>query len=210
MQNNFNKLHAHLKGYFEGKEYFYALKALNFAKQYHTGTRKDGKTPEIQHQYEMCLYAISLNYLINEELILTAILLHDIQEDYDIDKNQIYSLLGNSPFTDMVVSVVWKLTKKYKGQTKNPYDYFNEIEQCPYASLVKGIDRIHNMRTMVGVFTKEKCSAYKDETVNYFLPMIKKAKNTFPKQYKSYLNIEQMLKNQIEYLNFFLKENFDK
>lgn len=206
---NFEKEHVSLKYYLLGRNYFYALKALNFAKKHHTGTRKDKVTPEIKHQYDICLFATTLKDIENEELLIVTILLHDILEDYDVEKNQIVTLFGNKDkdliFGQKVLDIVWRLTKVYKGVKKTPEEYFNDIAECPIASVAKGADRINNMNTMLGVFSVDKVKAYLDEVNTYFFPMLKKAKYNFPEQSSAYFNIIQLLRNQVNFVEHFLK-----
>uniref|UniRef100_UPI0039B655B1 hypothetical protein n=1 Tax=Vibrio vulnificus TaxID=672 RepID=UPI0039B655B1 len=53
--------------------------------QHHTGLRKDGSTPEIQHQYEICLYLLTiLGNSPKAPEIIAAALLHDLYEDYGV------------------------------------------------------------------------------------------------------------------------------
>lgn len=84
MNTNFEKLFTSLKYYLIGKNFFTALKALQFAKKYHKGKRKDGETPEFQNQLEICHYLITLKGLIDEENVIVSAILHDVMEDYDV------------------------------------------------------------------------------------------------------------------------------
>lgn len=211
---SFEKTHTSLKYYFIGRNFNYALIALNLAKKHHTGLRKDNITPEIAHQYEICLFAMTLSNLINEELLLTTILLHDILEDYDLDKNQILNLFGSKSedkqFGQLVLDAVWKLTKVYKGVKKSKEEYFSAIAECPIASLAKICDRNHNLQSMVGVFSLSKCKEYIQESKDHFIPLIKEAQHNFPAQSKAYLNAERMLKNQIFLIEKFIEASNPK
>ena len=190
--SRYDKLFISLRYYLLGKEYFTALKALDFAKQNNSGLRKDGVTPSFQHQIEIALYVSTLKNLQNEHLCLTAALLHDDQENESISTEEIKKRFG-----DDVSEVVWLLTKKFKGTAKTAEEYFGKISENPVASIVKGADRIHNIQSMVGVFSKEKQKSYIKEVEEKFLPMIKIAKYKFPEQSAAYFNIEHMLKSQI-------------
>jgi (p)ppGpp synthase/HD superfamily hydrolase len=206
---SFEKLHTSLKYYLLGRNYFHALKALNLAKKHHKGLRKNGIDPEISHQYEICLFAASLSDLQDEELLLTVILLHDILEDYDLDKTQILNLFGSKPkdleFGTQVLDAVWRLTKVYQGIKKSKEEYFLHISNCPIASIAKLCDRIHNLQSMVGVFSLEKCKEYVAESKDHFLPMVKTAQHNFPEQSKAYFNTERMLKSQIFLIEKFIE-----
>ena len=189
----YNKLFIALKYYLIGKGYYTTLKALNFAKQRHTGLRKDKKTPEFMHQVEIALYVTTLKDVQNEQLALTSSLLHDVMEDYDVSHEEIRATFGQD-----VLNSVWLLTKKHKGIEKDKQKYFADLATDPVASLVKGADRIHNVQSMVGVFSLEKQQLYVDEVEKMFLPMLKVAKYNFPEQNAAYFNIEHMLKSQVE------------
>lgn len=178
-----------------GRRFFKAVEAIEFAKQYHTGTRKDGFTPEFQHQVEIALYVLTLP-IDDEELLhdlVTAILLHDVQEDYDVERTIIEQRFGSR-----VADIVWKLTKTFKGVAKSMEQYFEDILLDIAAVLAKGGDRVHNIQSMVGVFTITKQKNYVWEVEEYFLPMLKKARYRYPDYAYALLNIEHMLKSQLQ------------
>jgi (p)ppGpp synthase/HD superfamily hydrolase len=188
----FNKIYVALRYYLLGKNFHLALHALAFAKQYHTGVRKDKVSPELQHQIEIAQFITTLKDLKDEHVTLVVALLHDVMEDYDISHAEMESKFGKE-----ITNIVWLLTKKYKGSKKDPKDYFEQLANDPIASIVKGADRIHNVQTMIGVFNIEKQKSYIEEVETYFIPMIKKAKYNFPEQTAAYFNIEHMLKTQV-------------
>lgn len=197
----YEKLFTGLKYFLLGREYFVALKALQFARKYHSGTRKDGFTPEFQHQLEICHYLITLAQVKNQEMVLTAALLHDVMEDYNIPVETM-----NVEFSKDITQIVLRLSKVYQGTKKDLTSYFKEISLCPVASVVKGADRIHNLQTMGGVFSKAKQKEYIEEVKKYFLPMIKEASYNFPEQSMAYHNIKHLLKSQISFVELGLKE----
>ena len=193
--NKYEKKFLALKYFLLGRNYYVALRALEFARQYHRGTRKDQVTPELAHQIEICLYIMTLRDVKDEETTLAVALLHDIREDYEISAEEITLKFGKK-----IADAVWLLTKKFKGNKKDLPSYFEAISKDPIASIVKGADRIHNLNSMVGVFTKEKQIQYVAEVEQYFLPMIKQAKYLYPEQSPAYFNILDMLKNSIHLL----------
>lgn len=185
---NFQKLKIALEYQLIGKGYLKALKAFNIARSYHSWTRKDGVTPEFQHQIEIALYLMTLKDVPNLEEVITSALLHDIREDYGIEDSYIRVEFGNE-----VADAVEKLTKKFRGYEKDKKTYFEELSKCAIASIVKGADRIHNVNSMVWVFSPEKQLSYVSEVREYFLPMLKKARKNFPEQTFAYLNVETVL-----------------
>lgn len=196
------KLRLHLRGWLQGRaeenpEYYLPLKALEFGDQYHKGHRKDGVTPEYQHQMEIAqnLRTLSRNLLFPAQT-LAAALLHDVMEDYDVSMRTMVAEFGR-PIAD----AVWRLTKVHAGTKKPLSQYFGEIAKCQIASVVKGADRVNNMQSMVGVFTLEKQKEYIFEVEEYFLPMLKSARRAFPEQEPVYENLKLMLVSQIQLLN---------
>lgn len=187
--NRFEKLKLALRYFLLGKQYFTAVEALEFASQYHRGTRKDGVTPEFQHQIEIAHYVRTLPTLIHLEETLAVALLHDVVEDYDVELKLI-----DDTFGERISTAVDLLNKNGKAEDY----YFHHLSGNPIASIVKGADRIHNLQTMVGVFTHEKQGVYVQEVENHFLPMLKTAKRSFIQQEAAYENIKHMLVSQVE------------
>jgi nucleoside 2-deoxyribosyltransferase len=188
----YEKLTGALAHYMTARGYARALAALDFARGCHRGRRKDGVTPELQHQVEIALYLTTLKDLPEEEQALTVALLHDVVEDYDIAPEEIERRFGAD-----VARRVWLLTKTYRGEKKDPAAYFDAISRDPIASLVKGADRVHNLQSMVGVFPLDKQREYADEAERLFLPMLKDAERRFPHHGAAYRNIRHMIKSQL-------------
>lgn len=187
----YKKLTIALRYWLLGKGYLKALEAMEFARKYHTGKRKDGMTPEFQHQLEIVSYLRTLD-ITDMELVITATFLHDVLEDYDVDQETIIQRFGEE-----VNDVVWLLTKTYRGAKKQPKLYFDEIAACPRASVIKGADRVNNMGSMVGAFTLNGQKHYVNEVETYFFPMLKAARQAFPRQESAYENIKLVLENQM-------------
>lgn len=209
MNNRHSKLLIALQNYLCGAKYYDALKAFDFAKKIHIGTRKDGITPEFQHQLEIALFITTLRDLDDEEGTIIGALLHDVLEDYPfVTTQQLIDLIG----TDRIQPII--LVSKYiNGQQtyKFEQEYFHRISQDPIASIIKGSDRIHNLRTMHDAFTLVKQEQYVYETQTFFLPMLKVACGQFPTQYLAYMNIRTMIKTQLELIQAALKaHNIEK
>lgn len=183
-----------------GARYYGALAALDFAMGYHTGTRKDGITPEFQHQVEIALYALTLMDIKFREQVITTIMLHDVREDYQITDNEIRTVLKECEpsFIDQVATAVENMTKEWRGKRKNEIDLFNAMAEDPIASIAKGCDRIHNLQSMVGVFNVSKQKEYIDEVETLFVPMLKKARKRFAYQHCAYMNILHVMRSQCE------------
>lgn len=190
---DFQKQRILMRGWLQGRGYFMAAAAMDFAESFHSGTRKDGVTPEFCTPDPNRPLRTLAHGLIEPELTIAASFLHDICEDYDIGFPEIEKRFGRD-----ARAAVSLLTKKHRGTVIPPEAYFDRISEDPVASIVKGIDRTHNVQTMIDVFTLAKQESYLKEIEHYFLPMLKKARRTFHKQEEAYENIKHMLTSQVE------------
>jgi len=184
-----------------GARYHHALAALEFAIKYHTGTRKDGVTPEFQHQVEIALFALTLPDLMYREEVIATILLHDVREDYGVSDGEIRGLFFHDEgFAGRVSRAVENMTKEFRGLKKDEEALFEAMAEDAIASIAKGCDRMHNLQSMVGVFKLAKQKEYIKEVHDLFLPMLKKARRLFPHQVNAYENIKHILQSQIQLL----------
>jgi (p)ppGpp synthase/HD superfamily hydrolase len=188
--NEYEKLRISLRYFLLGREFYMAADALEYAAGFHTGFRKDGVTPEFQHQIEIAHYIRTLlPSLMFPEDTLAAVLLHDVPEDYGVPHGEIANRFGP------------KVGRAVFLMDKNSNARFESIGEDPIASVAKGGDRVHNLQTMVGVFTREKQVKYVAEAQEKFLPMLKTARRLFPKQEAAYENIKHVMTSQIELLD---------
>jgi (p)ppGpp synthase/HD superfamily hydrolase len=195
---NYQKLFISLRYFLLGMmehapEYKRALDALEYAASIHVGTRKDGTTPEFQHQLEIAqLIRTYLPYLLHPVETLAAVFLHDTPEDYPVSRAELEQRFGKLT-TDAVM-----LLNKYDefGVAKATDAYYQAIGACPIASVVKPGDRAHNQSTMGGVFNFAKQAKYVAVTRNHILPMAKEARRRFPEQEKAYENLKFILRIQ--------------
>ncbi len=202
-ENSYQKLFIAMRYWLLGmaendSRYVLPLNALEYAKNIHIGYRKDGKTPEFQHQLEIVHYLRTLyKGLMYAPETMAAAFLHDVPEDYDISFDEIESLFG-----EKVTNAVKLLTKKYRGESKEIEKYFDEMAHCPIASIIKGADRINNHQSMHPVFTDKKQESYITETQTYIIPMLKKARHLHVQQEFIYENIKFVLKSQMMFVKF--------
>lgn len=190
---SFQKREISLRYWLQGGQYFKALHALEWAKRYHTGTRKDGVTPEIDHQISIAHYVRTLHTsLLHVEDTLITVLLHDVREDYGVSDQEVEREFGTR-----VARAVDAVTKTFRGEKRDAQTLFDRMALDPIASVVKGADRIHNLNSMVGVFSPEKQQAYMQEAEQFFFPMLKQARRLHPQQEPVYENIKHMLRSQV-------------
>lgn len=196
MALNHDKSIVAIRYWLLAKEYYRALQAMEWAMEHHQGVRKDGITPEISHQLSVVYYLRTIyhNLLYPEETFCAAFL-HDISEDYNVSIREI-----SNNFGEQVAAAVRLIDRCYSETRirKDEKSYYLELGKNAISSIVKAADRIHNVQTMIGVFDKMKQRKYVDETNEYVIPMIKKARRLFPQQEPSYENAKHFLKCQIE------------
>lgn len=191
--NRYEKLKVSLRYFLLGKDWFQAADALEYAALLHNGTRKDGTTPEFQHQIEMAHYMRTLlPSLIYPQETITSIILHDTPED----KNKSYEEIDTRYGT--IVATATELMNKHRWAKKA--DQFKAIAEDAVASVSKGADRSNNLGSMQGVFTPEKQKLYIQEAKDYFLPMLKVARRNFVRQEAVYENEKHLLLSQISLL----------
>lgn len=168
-------------------DYFRVLKAIELAKKYHKGSRKDG-APEFSHQVTIVTYLMTLHsFFSNPVAVFIVALLHDTYEDYPESEAEIRMLFPDE------WAMIYRISK-VRGGKKIPYEqYFGEMQECEVCSIVKLADRIANISTMVGVFSIEKQDSYIKDLEDWFFPMLKFAKRMFPEQTAAYENMKCML-----------------
>lgn len=186
-----------LRYFLLGKGQHKALRAMAFNQRLFQGTRKDGITPEFDHHVCQVQYLRTLPYLLFPEETACVMFFHDTPEDKGLAIEEIRRVYKDDPaFGDRVADATWRMTKVFRGEKRAAGPLFDEMARCPISSIAKGCDRIHNVQTMVGVFSVEKQQAYLEEVDTFFLPMLKEAERNFPEQEAAYKNIRTVLKSQ--------------
>lgn len=193
MHGDFAKQKNSLRYWLLGRGWFTALRAMDCAENLHRGVRKDGVTPEFSHQVWIANFIRTLTpHLAKPEAAVAIGLLHDAGEDYGLTLETMIRDFGED-----IAQPTWRLTKIRNG-LKLPNDvYYAGIAEDPLASLVKGVDRTHNIGSMVGVFTHAKQVEQIEETRAFVLPMLKIARRRFPEQELAYENLKQILLTRI-------------
>lgn len=184
---------AALRYFLQGRGFYAALEAWDFAKDHHTGTRKDGVTPEFYHQIGMASFARTLEGgLRHPQETYAVIFLHDTVEDADISPK-----LLRDRFGPRIADATNALSKVIHGRKRSSDDVRRMIEEDPVASVVKGIDRANNQGSMLGVFSLEKQQEYIAETKDFILAILKTARRRFLDQEPVYENIKHLLTREI-------------
>ncbi|MDF2880166.1 MAG: DNA-binding helix-turn-helix protein [Clostridiaceae bacterium] len=181
------KLYTYNKGFAMGAGMTETLKALSYARDKHKDQKRKDGTPYFIHPLTMASYAVSMG--IKDDSIIAMIMLHDVAEDCNTP-------ISDFPVNDDIKLGVKKLTfEVLDGETKEEAKkrYYNSMLDDKRVIIVKCIDRCHNVSSMAGVFSNEKLQSYIDETYEYILPLIRKAKDKYPE----YSNLYFLLKYSI-------------
>lgn len=131
--------------------------ALEFAAKKHAGQYRIGGLPYITHP--IAVSEIVMENGGDTDAVVTA-LFHDLLEDTDATEQEILDL-GNEKILHSV-----KLLTKTKGYVMK--DYVEGIRQDRTAFLVKGADRLHNLRSAVCADDDFK-RRYIYETIDWYL-----------------------------------------
>lgn len=168
MMFDYQKEFTYVKGFAMGAMMPETIRMLNYARAKHsTQTRKTGE-PYISHPLTMACHAISMG--IRDDIIIAGCLAHDICEDCGV-------AIEDLPGSDDLRKVVGLLTK---NSTMTTREYYDGIATDIRAIFVKLIDRCHNVSSMAGVFSEAKLKEYIEETRDYVIPLIRKAKDEYP------------------------------
>ncbi len=177
-QDNEIKSYYFLKGYAHGKGYVNMQKALILARQLHKGQLRKGGQEYIVHPLRVCAYLVSLN--LEDDILLSAALLHDVVEDVDYIKEFPKALVEEYKLDKEVLDVVLAVTKNIKGMTSKQEElYYDGVKKNWRALLVKLSDRVNNISTMQD-FSEEKRMQYIEETKNFILPLCSYGKLYYP------------------------------
>lgn len=209
-KTEYTKLRTKILGIIEGltlsdSNYFNVRRAIIYAEGVHKNTRRDG-TPEFSHQLEMLSIALSLhNSLIDPYSVYMAIIVHDTIEDYPETHPVLQNMFPDAiQFSHRLAKFVDQSPGFIEDDGTNKYfEYFSRLADCNVCSVVKIIDRIHNLSTAVGVFSNEKLSEYCDEVEKYFLDMMHTAKSNF-NQREVYEVLKFMLLTELRIIRKFL------
>lgn len=165
-------------------------KALLFAREKHEGQLRKGpegqREPYIVHPLQMAAHAIALG--LREDDLLAAILLHDVCEDCGVEPKEL-------PVNDTVQEAV-RLVTRVDGEGKG--QYYGQIGENRIATLVKLIDRCHNVSQMSLAFSREKLWKYVDETEDYVLPLLIDAIHQWPQHDAQYFLLDYQINSILQ------------
>lgn len=196
-QNSQQTLECFLKNKLNAACFPESLRALDFAKEKHTGQFRKPKElgiPYINHPITMACHALAMG--INNDALIAAILLHDVTEDCGV-------LPENLPVCEEAQTIVRLVTKPKTVFSEK--EYYAAIAKNPDASFVKCIDKCNNVSGMATGFSTEKILQYIEETETYYPELL-----NVLKEIPEYGNIAWLLSYQIGSLLKTAKKLFKK
>jgi len=192
----YDKLKQALEWRLLGAKMYRALDAFHLASRYmQNGKRKNGE-PSLIHEVSIAHFALTLKGVEDMlEDLLCVIFCHDLMEDYNVTEEELRQIVTPEAF-----AAIWSMTKTYDGVKFDDRTVFFNISRNLLAALAKGLDRINNYQSMTGTFTNQKQLSYMAEGYEHFMPMLKAARKNFVKYTDAFLNIETMLRYQLQLL----------
>lgn len=161
---------AWLKGQFAARGLTEAAAALDYAKAGHKGQLRKPEAagiPYINHPLTLACHALAMG--LEEDVLLAALLLHDVSEDCGVAPEEL-------PFSPEVQEIVGLVTKPEDRARFSEKAYYAAIRRDPRACLVKCIDRCHNLSSMSEGFSDAKIADYVRETETYYPALLKVVK----------------------------------
>lgn len=129
--------------------------------------------PYIYHPLLLTCHALALG--LEEDDLLSACLLHDVCEDCGVLPEEL-------PVNEETREAVKLLTKPaVLSKTDQEYrTYYAGISENRIALIVKLLDRCNSVSGMATSFSEEHMAEYIRETMEYFPPLIEKARSEYP------------------------------
>jgi GTP pyrophosphokinase len=140
-------------------------KAMECAKLYHSHQERQSGEPYYSHSFEVAIKV--LDYYFETDPIVAAII-HDVVEDSFFSISQV-GLIFNSN----VKEIVNKLTKLdlNKKRKLSPEWTLHKLSQDKIATVIKLLDRMHNMQTIFYIKSETKRIRIAKETINIYVPL---------------------------------------
>jgi hypothetical protein len=206
---DYEKLTSSLRGFYDGQQYYGAEIVLDHARSHHSGVRKDGR-PEFSHQI---MQATSLRHMrdagvMYPEATHIVVLAHDLDEDYEVRSDVTARLVHDgcpvhwTGWNDY--ARIWPALDLMNKTGKETAAYYEALSLDPIASIAKGLDRDHNLSTMVGAFDRAKMERYITETRTEVFPMLKRARKLFPSQKSIYHGIAHQIRYKLYMAEWYL------
>lgn len=152
--------------------YYKIEEAYNFVKEKFRGKFRDGGERYFEHLRMTALIAIDV-VGVEDHVVITACLLHDVLEDTDATEEELRAKFGDE-VTDLVLYLSKPDKKDFSSREERNVAYHSRFILAPLkVVVVKLSDRFHNITTLWEC-TSEKRTRIIVDTKIYYLPLAKK------------------------------------
>ncbi len=146
------------------------IKAFKFAKEAHSGQKRDSGEDYIIHPINVCINLAKFNA---DGATLVAGMLHDVVEDTKYTLKDVEDNFGKE-VADLVLGVT-KISNIHFSSSDEAYDanirrIITSLNKDVRIIIIKLCDRLHNMRTL-NYKSKEKQPKYAMETLSIYVPL---------------------------------------
>jgi predicted RNA-binding protein with PUA-like domain len=176
-------------------EYFKVIDALEKGLEHHDGVRNGGDH-EFIHQLQIFHYLRTMHkHLRNPKIVYMLAFMHDALEDPNQASKKAGKPVYITPqevedeFGSVFLVKLKKMSKEILG-VPNPEFSLDAVFEDEDTSVAKGGDRVNNVMSMVGVFKRPRLERYIKETMEEFIPRLKRARRLFSDQEAVYENIK--------------------
>ncbi|MBQ7802529.1 bifunctional (p)ppGpp synthetase/guanosine-3',5'-bis(diphosphate) 3'-pyrophosphohydrolase [Candidatus Saccharibacteria bacterium] len=181
-------------GYFRAQKYWAGLDAISFAQEKHGDVmRKSSGLKYFCHPILVAYLAVLLNL---EPEIVTIALLHDVPEDAHADFS---ALPGGKRVQEAVKAVTIMKIKPDESKSDTKVRYYGRMDENIDALIVKMLDRLTNLTSMVGSLAHDSIVKNIIETDQKLLPAVKRARKDkkveFRKQRDTLFVLQQALRS---------------
>lgn len=197
------RMRTYIGAYCNAKHLFQTARALDYASEKHDGQfRKKGhaeeRVPYIYHPLLVTCHALALG--LEEDDLLSACLLHDVCEDCGVEPEAL-------PVSDACAEAVRLLTKpkNFEKTAQAEQAYYDAIAANRIATVVKLLDRCSNVSSMATSFTDQHMVAYMQETWDYVMPLLEKARESYPEYANAFFLIRYHMSSVLESLRHHMR-----
>lgn len=186
-------------------EYFKVIDALELGLEHHDGCRNGGD-PEFVHQLGIFHYLRTMHkHISNPKTVYKLVFLHDALEDPNQKTKKFitpYDIMEE--FGQDFLIKLTKMSKEIMGLPNLNFS-LDAVFDDEDTSVAKGGDRVDNVASMIGVFKRARLERYVKETMEEFLPRLKRSRRKFASQEAIYENIKMELVGTITLISHILE-----
>ena len=209
-----NHMYTFLRGYLAAKQLWQSMRMLPYVKEKHAGQDRKGKdrVPYFSHPLHLACHAAALG--LDEDDLISAALLHDVCEDCNVTVGDLpvneatraaVALLTKSGFPECPVNGTSEEEEEYKiAKELAEGAYYGALRSNRIATIVKLLDRCHNLSSMATVWPPEHLASYILETEEYVYPLLEFAKNNYPQYTCQVFLIKYHMRSVVEAIRHML------